>query len=183
VQWLGVAGTARRSTVSLDAMNDAQVFELTITYDEVVLRAAAVVLFWRHWKSKLRMTIGSVVALLCAAGMFIYFQFFSFLWWIALYLVVLFVLWVYIRWATERRILKLLGKSLKVRMTQVDFTVMSEGDSHTFLWKRFNSSQLDSESLYLFVTRSIAYILPIRQAGKPAIDFARAQVAASSNRA
>ena len=164
-------------------MNDAQVFDLTITYDEVALRAAAGVLFWRHWKSKLRMTIGSVVALLFAAGMLIYFRFFSLLWWVGLYLVGLLALWVYVRWATGRRILKLLGKSLKIRMTQIDLSIMSAGESHTYPWTRINSFRLNGEILYLFIARAAAYILPVRQVGKPAIDFAMSRIGGSSDQA
>ena len=164
-------------------MNDAQVFELIVTYDEGVLRAAARVFFWRNWKSKFRMTIGSVVALIFAAGMLIYFQFFSLLWWVGLYLLAFPLLWVFVRWSTRRRILKLLGRSSKIRMTQVDFSVMSAGESHTFPWSRFSSFQKDGENLYLFIARTAAYILPIRQAGEPAIAFAMARIGSSPDQA
>lgn len=162
-------------------MNEAQAFELTIFYDEASLRAAAALLFWRHWKSKWRMNVVVLVAMLCTAGMFIYFGLSSWIWWIGVYFVVMLALWVYIRWATERRILKLLGKTLKIRLAEDDFTINSEGDSHTFVWKRFKSYQLDSENLYIFLGRTLAYILPIRQASEAAIDFAKAHVKVSSD--
>jgi hypothetical protein len=162
-------------------MSDAQVFELTFAYDQASLRAAAAVLFWRHWKSKLRTTLVSVlVSILGVGGMFIYLRFFSWLWWLGLYLILWPVLWAYIWWATKRRVLKLLGKPCEVRLTQSDFTIMSDGDSHTFLWKRFKSFQLDAENLYLFLGPSLAYILPIRQVGEAAMDFAKAHVETNS---
>jgi hypothetical protein len=80
----------------------------------------------------------------------------------------------------EAKSIKLLGKSCKVRLTQSDFTIMSDGDSHTFLWKRFKSFLLDAENLYLFLVPSLAYILPIRQVGEAAIDFAKAHVETNS---
>jgi hypothetical protein len=164
-------------------MSEAQVFDLSITYDEAALRAAAKMLFWRHWKSRLRMNVVSALAILCGAGMFIYLRLFSLLWWIGLYFFLFFALWVYIRWLTERRALKLLGKSSRIRMTQADFSVMAEGDTHTFVWKRFNSFQRDSENFYLFIFRNIAYILPVLQVSESAIDFAKAQVGLKSGRA
>src|SRR5271156_4033487 len=162
-------------------MNDAQAFELTIIYDEASLRSAAALLFWRHWKSKWRMNAVTLVAMLCAAGMFIYLGFFSWIWWVGVSLIVMFALWVYIRWATERRVLKLLGKTVKMRLAEDDFTIRSEGDSHTFVWKRFNSYQLDSENLYMFLGRTLAYMLPLRQASEGAIDFAKAHIGVSSD--
>ena len=163
-------------------MTDTQVFELTITYDEAALQAAAKMIFWRDWRSRLRMNIVGVVALLCTAGMFIYFGLFSFLWWVGLYFVLIFALWIYVRWRTERRTLKMLGKSLTIRMTYADFSVMTEGDAHTFMWKRFNSFQQDGENFYLFIFRTMAYILPIRQVGESAIAFAKAQIGVGSDR-
>jgi hypothetical protein len=164
-------------------MNVAQVFELFIIYGETELRAAARMLFWRHWKSRLWMSILSVLGMLCISGAFVYFRFFSMLWWVALYFAVSFILWAYVRWRTERRTLKLLGKSVSIRMTQVNFSVMTEGDTHTFTWKRFKSFQQDGENFYLFIFRTMAYILPIQQAGESAIEFAKAQVVVSSDRA
>jgi YcxB-like protein len=164
-------------------MNAAQVFELSITYDEAELRAAARMLFWRHWKSRLWMSLLSVIGMACISGTFIYFRFFSMLWCVALYFVVSLILWAYVFWVTERRTLRLLGKSVNIRMTQADFSVMTEGDTHTFLWKRFKSFQQDRENFYLFIFKSIAYILPISQVGEPAVEFAKDQVSVSSDQA
>jgi hypothetical protein len=164
-------------------MNIAQVFELSVTYGEPELRAAAKMLFWRHWKSRLWMSMLSVLGMLCISAMSIYLRFLSMLWWVALYFAVSLILWVYIRWLTERRTLKLLGRSVSIRMTQADFSVMTEGDAHTFTWKRFKSFQQDGENFYLFIFRTMAYILPIRQVGESAIEFAKAQVVVSSDRA
>ena len=60
---------------------------------------------------------------------------------------------------------------------------MTEGDTHTFTWKRFKSFQQDGENFYLFIFRTMAYILPIRQVGESAIEFAKAHVVVSSDRA
>ena len=162
-------------------MNVAQVFELHVTYEETELRAAASMLFWRQWKSKLWMNVLSVFGMICISVMFIYLRFFSMLWWVVLYFAVSLILWVYVRWLTERRTLKLLGKSVSVRMSPAEFSVMTEGDTHTFTWKRFKSFQQDGENLYLFIFRTMAYILPIRQVGESAIEFAKTQVAANSD--
>jgi hypothetical protein len=75
-------------------MNVAQVFELSVTYGEPELRAAAKKLFWRHWKSRLWMSMLSVLGMVCISAMFIYLGFFSMLWWVALYFAVSLILWV-----------------------------------------------------------------------------------------
>jgi hypothetical protein len=134
-----------------------------------------------YFRNDSRTTLISVlVSILGTGGMFIYLRFFPWLWWLGLYLILWPVLWAYIWWATKRRVLKLLGKSCEVRLTQSDFTIMSDGDSHTFPWKRFKSFQLDAENLYLFLGPSLAYILPIRQVGEAAIDCAKAHVETNS---
>ncbi len=155
-------------------MSDAQVFELTFAYDQASLRAAAAVLFWRHWKSKLRTTLVSVfISILGTGGMFVYLRFFSWLWWLGLYLILWPVLWAYVWWATKRRVLSCLAnrarcslRSLTSRLCRTVTRIRSFGnDSKSF--------QLDAENLYLFLGPSLAYILPIRQIGEAAIDFAK----------
>ena len=153
-------------------MSDAQVFDLAITYDDQTLRAAAKVLFRHNVKAKLRMLTGGAVALLFTAGMCIYLRLYSFLWWIGLYLLAYPALFAYVRWAIGSRLRKLIGTSMEMQMTQSGFSIKSGGELHTFPWTRISSFTKDRDNIYIFLGRSAAYILPIRQAGELAVEFA-----------
>ncbi len=67
--------------------------------------------------------------------------------------------------------MKRLGKAVQIRLTQADFTVASQGESHTFPWSRFKSTFTDEENLYLFLTRTAAFVVPKRSLTPEAQQF------------
>ena len=67
--------------------------------------------------------------------------------------------------------MKRLGKAVQIRLTQADFTVASQGESHTFPWSRFKSTFTDEENLYLFLTRKAAFVVPKRSLTPEAQQF------------
>lgn len=176
---------SRRSPSAVDngdELSNAQVFEVTFNYDERMLRAAAKFLFWRNWKAKRVSTMVSLFALLLAAGLILYVGLPSLLWWVGLFLLANLALWAYLRWATQRNLMRLLGKSQQIRLTEMDFSISSTDGSHTFPWTRFVSTGKDGENAYLFLTRSLAYILPIRQVSEEACEFALSHIAGVSDK-
>jgi hypothetical protein len=164
------------STSPLDELSDAQAFEVTVKYDESTLRAAAYYLFRCNWKAKRVATSVGLIALLFAGALILYVGLPSLLWWIGLFLLVNLALWLYLWWATKRNLMKMLGKSLQIRMTEIDFSINSDGSTHTFPWTRFVSTGKDKENSYLFLTRSLAYVLPFRQVSEEAREFAMSHI-------
>jgi hypothetical protein len=86
------------------------------------------------------------------------------------------VLWMLSRWSMQRRLMKKLGKSVQVRMTEGDFSIASEGESHTYPWSRFNSTLIDERNLYLFFTKRLALVVPTPDMRSDAVEFAIARV-------
>jgi len=105
--------------------------------------------------------VGALVSLLVATLLLWYFQT-GFTWVAVLYLVLLAFLWTFTLWTTRRRLIKRLGKAVQIRLMQADFTVASDGESHTFPWSRFKSTFTDEENLYLFLTKRAAFVVPKR---------------------
>jgi len=83
-----------------------------------------------------------------------------------------------LRWNIQRRLIRNLAKSVQVRLTPADFSITTAGESHTFAWARFKSTFTDDQNLYLFLTKTAAFFLPIRVVPAEAQQFAIAQVAA-----
>jgi hypothetical protein len=162
-------------------MTDTQAFEAAFKYDETTLRAAADFLFKRDWKAKRLATAVGVAGLFISGALVIYAGVAWLLWWIGLFLLLCLSLWPYSWWSTRRNLLKMLGKSIQIRMTEIDFSISSAGASHTFPWTRFLSAGQDQENSYLFLTRSLAYILPIRHVSEEARDFAMSHIARGSD--
>lgn len=139
-----------------------QVLELSVTYDAPSLHAAAALMFRKSLRSMLPIASGGLIALLLFtlwAWLYLHAKFL--LWFLALLLVADAVAFAFARRKMERRLLKRLGKTAQIRMTESDVSIMGEGESHTLPWKRFRSVVVDKYNLYLFASRTSAVILPI----------------------
>lgn len=163
-------------------MTHKSLFEFAITYDETTLRAAANFLFRRNWRAKRALTITSLIALLLAGALVLYVGLPSLLWWIGSFMLANLAWWLYLRSVARRNLMRLLGKSQQIRMTEMDFCISSDDGSHTFPWKRFASTGQDSENTYLFLTKHLAYILPLQQVSTEACEFAMAHIAAGTTK-
>jgi hypothetical protein len=146
-------------------------FDLTITYDDAAVRAAARVLFARFWRRMLPWTAGALLSLLVGAILLWYVQVTAPIWFLVLVVVADGCLWAYTRWNMQRRLMKRLGKSARIRLTTADFTISSEGESHTFPWTRFRSTLADEHNLYLFVSKTAAFVVPTRELPLDARQF------------
>jgi hypothetical protein len=157
-------------------VNAVPPFELTATYDEVSLRAAGRVLFRRYWKSQLPFTASAVLSVFVAAALLWYVRVTWWMWFPSAYLVAVVILWAFTRWNIRRRLMKRLGKSVQVRLTLADFSIISEGESHTFPWARFKSTLIDEHNLYLFITKRAAFVFPTQGLTPEAQQFAVTRV-------
>ena len=147
------------------------VFDLTVIYDDTSVRAAARVLFARFWRRMLPWTAGALLSLLVGAILLWYVRLTALIWFLLLFVVADAFLWGYTRWNMQRRLVKRLGKSAHIRLTTADFTISSESESHTFPWTRFRSTLADEHNLYLFVSKTAAFVLPTRELPPDAREF------------
>ena len=154
--------------------------EATFTYDEASLRVAARTLFRVYWHRMRLWAAGAIVSMLLVVALLWYFRIFDLLWFPLVFLVVNPLLWVWIRRKMGARMMRKLGKSAEIRLTPVDFTIVSGGESHTFPWSRFKSTATDERNLYLFVTKTAAYVLPIQNLSAGIQKFAIAQIPAAT---
>ena len=99
-------------------------------------------------------------------------------WFFFLYPLLFPVLWAFSRWAIQQRLMKKLGKAVQVRMTEGDFSIGSEGESHTFPWSRFKFTLADEHNLYLFLTKRSALVVPTQGISSDAVQFAIGRVGA-----
>ena len=169
-------------TSPLNEFSDTPALEEAFKYDQTTLRAAADFLFKRNWKARRLATVVGVIAWLVGGALALYAGVPSLLWWIGLIFLVSVALWLYSWWGMRRHMMKMLGKSIQIRMTELDFSISSGEASHTFPWSRFVSTEKDHENSYLFLTRSLAYILPIRQVSEEAREFAMSHIADGSDK-
>ena len=154
-------------------------FEVAGTYDEETIRAAARVLFTRLWMRQLPFTGGAILVVL-GTGLW--------LWWYVrmhglaefcfAYPLLFPLLWMFSRWSIQQRQMKKLGKAVQVRMTEGDFSIASEGESHTYPWSRFKSTLTDDRNLYLFLTKTSALVVPTQGISRDAVQFAIERVGA-----
>ena len=153
-------------------------FDLTVTYDDTSIRAAARVLFARFWRRMLPWTAGALLSLLVGAILLWYVQVTALIWFLLLIVVADAFLWAYTRRNMQRRLMKRLGKSAQIRLTSADFTISSEGESHTFPWTRFRSTLADEHNLYLFVSKTAAFVVPTGKLPPDARQFVLSHVSA-----
>jgi len=153
-------------------------FEHSATYDEASLDAAARVLFMRLWMWQLPWEVGAILAVLGTATFLWYLRLHGLAWFCVAYPLLFPILWLLSRRRIQRPLMKRLGKAVEVRMTQRDFSIASEGESHTFPWSRFKSTVTDDHNLYLFVTKRSALVVPIQGMSSGALQFASARVGA-----
>jgi hypothetical protein len=159
-------------------MNAVPTFDLAVTYDDASLRAAARVLFARLWRWMLPWTAGAMGSLLLVAILLWYFRQSTLIWYLAAFALANVCMWAYTRWNIQRRLMKRLSKSAQIRLTAIDFSIASAGESHTFPWARFKSTSTDEHNLYLFLTKTAAFVLPIREVPSEALQFVIAHVGA-----
>jgi hypothetical protein len=161
-------------------MNAVPTFDLDVTYDDASLRAAARVLFARYWRWMLPWTAGAVASLLLAAILLWYVRLSTLIWFLVIFAVANVCMWGYTRWNIQRRLMKRLSKSAQIRLTATDFSITSAGESHTFPWTRFKSTFNDDHNLYLFLTKTAAFVLPTREVPPEALQFVIAHVGANA---
>jgi hypothetical protein len=169
----------RRPTLALDGKKPLPL-EATFIYDESSLRAAARTLFRVYWRRMRLWAVGAFASMLLVAALLWYFRIFDLLWFPLVFLVVNPLLWVWIRRKMSARMMKKVGKSAEIRLTPVDFTIVSGGEAHTFPWGRFKATATDQCNLYLFVTVTAAYVLPTQNLRAELQEFAVAQIAAAT---
>jgi len=157
-------------------MNAVPPFDLDVTYDEASLRAAGRVLFARFWRWMLPWTAGGALSLLLGAILLWYVRLPTLIWYLVLLAVGNAGMWAYTRWNLQRRLRRRLSKTAQIRLTAADFSITAAGESHTFPWSRFKSTFTDDHNLYLFLTKTAAFILPTRTVPAEAQRFAIAQV-------
>ena len=127
---------------------------------------------------QLPLTAGAILAVLGTALLLWYLRIRGLTWFFVAYPLLFPILWVFSRWNIQQRLMKRLGKSVQVRMTQGDFSIASEGESHTFPWNRFKSTFTDEHNLYLFITKRSALVVPTQGISTDALQFAIARVGA-----
>lgn len=139
-----------------------QALDVAVTYDAPSLHAAAALMFRKYLRSLLPIASGGLIALLLFtlwAWFYLHVKFL--LWFPVLFLVADTVALVFARRRIDRRILKRLGKTAQIRLTDSDVSITGEGESHTLPWRRFRSVVADKYNLYLFASKTSAVILPI----------------------
>jgi len=127
---------------------------------------------------QLPLTVGAILCVL-GTGLFLwYLRMYGLAWILFAYPLVFPVLWMFGRWGIQLRLMKKLGKAVQVRMTEGDFSIASEGESHTFPWSRFKSTLTDDHNLYLFLTKRSALVVPTQGVSSEAVQFAIGRVGA-----
>ena len=154
-------------------------FEFSGTYDAASLNAATRVLFRRLWLWQLPLTCGAVLVVL-GTGLWLwwYLRMHGLAWFCFAYPLLFPVLWMFSRWSIQQRLMKKLSKPVQVRMTEGDFSIASEGESHTYPWSRFRSTDNDDHNLYLFLTKRSALVVPTHGISSDALQFAVGRVGA-----
>jgi hypothetical protein len=123
------------------------------------------------------LTAGAVLSVLIAAAILWYSRLIGLMWVCLAYPIVIALSLMLVRWGIHRRLMKRLGKSVQIRLTVADFSITSEGESHTYPWARFKSTLTDEHNLYLFITSRLAFVFPTQELTPEAQQFVVARVA------
>ena len=162
-------------------MNGAPAFDFTVTYDAASLRAAVRVLFVRYWRWLLPWTALAALCVIFAVFLLWYVGLSRLIPYVVLYAGACLILWIFTRWNIQRRLMRRLGKSAQIRLTPGDFSISSEGESHTFPWTQFKFSHSDERNLYLFMSKTVAFVLPTSALPDGAQQFVIAHIGGRAN--
>ena len=151
-------------------------FDFAISYEKDALRVAARTFFMQVYGRLLFwMLLPYPVALGCAIFLRVVTDI-SWVTWLLVYVALSPLYWVYLYWRQRRRLLRGMTGTVRVRLTDAEFSIASERGSHAWPWKTFKFVRRDSANLLLFLARSLAIIVPTKGVPEAAIDFVLAHI-------
>jgi hypothetical protein len=153
-------------------------YDFTFEHDQVSVGAAANTLFLMQQRRTAWLTLGATVTVILGIGG------------MALYLHLLWLLWVPVafvlfntsllglsRGMLRRRLSRaLLGKSIRVQMSDSTITWSIGAESHSLPWSRFTSTRRDATNFLLCFKQVAAFVVPLAKAPADALEYAEARV-------